>query len=189
MHSLTETELKKLLVERLREANLLRFLVEGDQQCLEMENEFFVEIVLNDASKLNDARTVVETLKAELRVKGIEIDAVVRAVWKTKEVRYLGAPPAESGGVMSSARFQAVLESGGVNQIVEVDVSKSAEHVLQSQAGHVGDENLTRLVENFLSLQLSTGGTGYWDPVRYRHLDLGDTAALYLLHHGPMTAA
>lgn len=189
MHSLTETELKRLLLERFQEANLLPFIVEGQQQCLELEEEFFVEIVLKDASKLNAAREVVEVLKTELRPKGIEIDAVLRALWNVKEVRYLGPPLAESGGIRSAVRFHVVLFSGTVEQIVEVDVSTAAAQELERLAGRTDSERLNKLVENFVLLQLSTGGTSYWDPMRYRHLDLGPAAVLYLLHHSPMAAA
>ncbi len=186
---MTESELMGMLVERFRKANLLEYLSERQQQCLEMESGFFLEIVLKDGSHLSDAEKLVEALKAELKEKQVEIDAVVRAVWKVKQVVSLGAPPAESGGIKAATRFCATLESGKAEQEVEVDVSKAAEYELKRLGGSADTESLKRLVENFLALQLSPGGTSYWDPIRYRHQDIGPAAVSYLLHHSPMTAA
>ncbi len=186
---MTEIELERIIGDRFAATGLPPYLSEREQQCLEMEDGFFVEIVLKDASKLGHAEKVIGDLKSEMVRKGIAIDSVVRALWKVKEVRYLGAPPAESGGIMSAVRFHAVLESGEVEQVVEVDVSMAAEQELKGKVGRVESESLKRLVENFLALRLSTGGTSSWDPIRDRHQDIGPMAILYLLHHSPMTAA
>ncbi len=195
---MTEIELKRIVTNRFAQAGLLPYLSERQQQCLELEDSFFVEIVLKDASKLGAAQDRIEELRTELASQNVRIESVVRALWEVKDVEHVGAPRAESGGIKSAERFHAYLESCTVKQLVEVDLSHAAIQELKSQIEQqelkgrieqVDRQSLETLVKNFLKLQLSTGGTSYWDPIRYRHQDIGPMAILYLLHHSPMTAA
>jgi len=154
-----------------------------------MEGYFFVGIVLKDASKLAEAKRIIDETKVEQSAKGVKIDAIVRALWDVKEVRHVGTPRAESGGLRAAERFEAEIESGNAKQLVEVDLSWGAVEELQRQIGATDPQSMERLVTNFLRLQLSQGGLSYWDPTRYRHQDIGPAAVMYLLHHSPLTAA
>lgn len=187
---MTEIELKAIVERKLKEAQLSPFLSEDQQQYLEVpEERFFVEIVLTDASKLRAAEEVVKGVAADLAEQSIEMDYVVRGLWRVKEIEYMGSPPAESGGIKAADRFRAKLQSGDYEHWVEVDLSRAAQAELESRIGKLDATSMNKLVENFLVLQLSTGGASYWDPIRFRHLDINAAAISYLLHHSPTTTA
>ncbi len=186
---MTELELKRLIQERLSHAGLASYLAERQQQCLEMEDGFFVEIVLKDASKLAEAESIIDEMKAQQAEAGVKIDAVVRALWDVEDVRHAGMARAEDGGLRAAKRFQARLRSGSAEQLVEVDLSCGAIEELQRQKAATDPQSMERLVTNFLRLLLSQGGLSYWDPTRYHHQDVGPAAVMYLLHHSPLTAA
>jgi len=47
--------------------------------------------------------------------------------------------------------------------------------------GDVHEETLKELVREFLDFQLSSGGTSYWDPIRFPKLELKEAAVSYLM--------
>jgi hypothetical protein len=47
--------------------------------------------------------------------------------------------------------------------------------------GDVHEEALKKIVREFLDFQLSSGGTSYWDPIRFPKLELKEATVSYLM--------
>ncbi len=183
---MTEPELKQLIFERMKAADLLHYLSEGEQQCFDFPEGFFVEVVVKDGSKLPAVRNIMDSIRAELEQQGVPLDPVVRALWDVKDVQYVGVPvDPESGGPKVALRFRARLRSGERQAEVKVDVSPSAQAEVRSRLG-ADEETLKKVVRDFLALQLSTGGTSYWNPLDDDHLEMEEMAAAYVIDHRPM---
>lgn len=185
---MTELELKKLIVETLKAADLLQYLSEEKQQCFDLPEGFFAEIVVKDGSKLPAVQDTMESIRAELEQQGVHLNLVVRALWEVKGVQYVGVPmDMQSGGPKLALRFQAKLQSGEREKEVKVDVSPSAKAEVKSRLRVDDEETLKKVVQDFLKLQLSTGGTSYWNPLIDDCLEMGEMAAAYVIEHSPMS--
>lgn len=64
---------------------------------LDLDNELFVELVVHDGSRLAEAESVMARFKGELANEHIDIDYVVRAVWRVKTVQFAGQAILPSG--------------------------------------------------------------------------------------------
>jgi hypothetical protein len=182
---MTERELNKSLSEGLKSAGLSRYLVREQCQLSEVPEGFFVETVLSDGSKLEEAENVIASIRAEVEAQGTHLICILRAIWSVKEVEKLGPSWGKSGGLKSSKDFRAVLESGRREAEVVVEVTVDALKELQEKLG--SDDQMLEAVAEFLRLQLSWGGAGYWDPIRYPKPILNGPAASYLLAHRAVT--
>jgi hypothetical protein len=188
-------ELETVLMDRLKSAGLVAVLNEEKSQFLDLSDGFFAEIVLNDGSKLAATDQIVRNVKEELKEKGVQLDSVVRAVWSVKGIQFIGPARGVSGGLKAALEFEAILESGSRECSVSVEVSLAALNKLREKfalservgspawvrEGDVHEETLKKLVREFLDFQLSSGGTSYWDPIRFPKLELKETAVSYLM--------
>jgi hypothetical protein len=182
---MTERELSKSLSERLKSAGLTPYLVREKSQLLEFPDGFFAEIVLSDASRLEEASAVIASIRAEVEHQSAHLTPIVRAIWSVKQVENVGPARGASGGIKSSVDFKAVLESGRRETQVTVEVGGHALRELRQKLGN----DVREAVADFLRLQLSFGGAGYWDPLRYPRQELNSPAVSYLFAHRPVTAA
>jgi hypothetical protein len=165
------------LTEKLGAERLLDFVVE--KRVLEFPDEFLAEVVLNDGTKLEEARSLADAVQGEFRAKGVELDSIVRAQWHVDAVKKVAGhelPGLPAGPV--GLLFQCALRSGGRTQDVWVDVTSSAFQALRPLG--TSDEALENSVRDFLRRRLSVGGPGYWDPIRDSRLELDARAAQYL---------
>jgi len=188
-------ELETVLMDRLKSAGLVAVLNEEKSQFLDLSDGFFAEIVLNDGSKLAATDQIVRNVKEELKEKGVQLDSVVRAVWSVKGIQFIGPARGVSGGLKAALEFEAILESGSRECSVSVEVSLAALNKLREKfalservgspawvrEGDVHEETLKKLVREFLDFQLSSGGTSYWDTIRFPKLELKETAVSYLM--------
>ncbi len=194
--NLTSTQVEELLERHLREAGLSKFVIREQSQFLDLEDELFVEIVLNDGAHLDDVEKIVRHAAQELKVQGIRLDSVVRALWEIENVSYVGPSRSSNGGLRAAYEFHVTLRSGSRIQRVVVDVSWDALEFLQQklglkkfetrtegalQRGHLNDEMVAKTVRSFVQHELSMGGTSYWNPVLYPRRELNDAAMLFLL--------
>lgn len=187
---MTSIELEKLIKDRLGVAGLAQYLDEGKEQYLEFPDGFFVEIVLKDGSRLPEAQRIVKGIAEELRKQGVELHAIVRAIWEVVGVQSAGMAPPGSGGFH---RFIATLQSGGRECTVTVEVTglALAEILNAFRAGSLrecgSDEQtaLSGIVREFARLELSHGGESYWDPTLDHELILNENALSYLMIHSP----
>ena len=178
---MTEHELNKSLSEAFKSAGLSRYLVREQCQLFEVPEGFFVETVLSDGSKLDEAENLIASIRAEAEAGGTHLICILRAIWSVKKVEKVGPSRGKSGGIKSSVDFGAILESGRRETEVAVEVGGHALKDLRETLG--SDDELLKAVADFLRLQLSWGGAGYWDPIRYPKQILDGAAASYLLAH------
>jgi hypothetical protein len=189
--NMTATKVEEILESRLREADLSKFVNKGQSQFLDLQNEFFAEVVLNDGAALDGVERIVRQTAEELRTHGIILDSVVRALWDIVEVKYVGPSRAPSGGIRAASEFRAILRSGTRDCQVIVDVSQSATELLDRKLGFkefvtkdhtaLPNERVTQMVTGLLQHQLSGGGTGYWSPLLSPRLELNEAAMSFLL--------
>ena len=188
---MTTVELERSIKERLKSEDLLKYVNERQEQFLEFPDGFFVEIVLEDGSKLGDVERVVQAIKEQLQKQGFQLDEIIRPLWRVSKVERIGPAVSVSGGLKAALRFNALLESGNLKCTVAVDVTNAAldmikeelRHEKVAKAGRKGTQDLalTEVVKEFLRLQLSLGGTSYWDPMRYPSQELNAAAFMYLM--------
>src|SRR5258708_7139526 len=109
---MTEQELERLFLVRLEDKRLSPFLNKSSQflDISPWGDSFFVEIVLTDASSLEDAKQIAAHLKEELSAKHIVIDYIVRAVWRVLPdtiEREIAAPLRQGLGLLFNARLRS----------------------------------------------------------------------------------
>jgi hypothetical protein len=181
-------------MSKLSERGLGDNLVKEKTALLGFPEEYYAEIVLDDAGKISAANEALTEVAAQLKRENEKLDYIVRALWKVQEVRLAPDYKAEAipdlmkQGIFS-LRFLATLESGErCKKEVGVELTPSAYEELR-RLGQPTDENsLKDVVRDFLKLQLSFGGESYWDPIRYPRQQLNDMAVLHL-HYHPVPAA
>jgi len=185
--NLTLIQIEEQLEHRLKEAGLAKFVLREQSQFLNLDDELFVELVLNDASALHDVERVVRHTAEELRANGIRLGSVIRALWEVVEVHFVGPCSAPSGGIRAAWEFRATLNSGTRSCMVTVEVSEAALDVVRQKLGTDGDldnNTIAGIVRNFLEVELSRGGTSYWDPLLNRRLSLYQAEMSFLLGYG-----
>jgi hypothetical protein len=183
----TPTQIEELLERRLQEAGLAKFVNKDRSQFLDLSDELFVELVLNDGGALDDVEKIVRRTAEELKTQGIRLDTIVRALWEVVQVDYVGPSRARDGGLRAASEFHAKLKSGSRECYVRVDVSMSAADFLQRKLGAKREpgvlmsDMIAPVVKEFLQKQLRSGGTSYWSPLLYPQLDLNEAAMSFLL--------
>lgn len=188
--NMTFNQAEEMLERQLRDSGLVQFLDRERSQFLDLADQIFVEIVLKDATRLDDAEKLIRNLARELNTQGIHLDSVVRAVWEVVDVTYAGPSRSPDGGIRVSSEFHVTLKSGTRTHRVVVDVFWGASEFLEEKfslksqgrrGSQVSTEMLANAVRGFVQHQLSLGGTSYWDPIRFPRLELNDAAMLFLM--------
>jgi len=192
----TPTQVEEFLDRRVRESGLGEFVNRKQSQFLELEDDFFVEVVLNDGAVLEDVEKVVKGAADELKPQGVKLDIIVRAVWEVEAVEYVGPSRSSDGGLRAALAFRGTLKSGRRTCFVTVDVFWGAVEVLESRLGlkkfvgqrpnaaetrDLANEMLLRVVRKFLQFQSAAGGTSYWDPLLRPQLELNAPAMSFIL--------
>jgi hypothetical protein len=121
--SITANQVDDILARRLRESGVSKVLSKEHSQFLDLGEELFVEIVLTDATRLEDAEKIVRDTAQELKAQNIRLDTVIRALWEVVDVSYVGPSRSADGGLRAASEFQVILQSGGRKQSVVVDLS------------------------------------------------------------------
>jgi len=168
--------------ELLRESLKHRGVVEGQVDEIDLfptPDGILAEVVLRDASALDQARQATEELEGRLEREHISLLPTVRALWtieNTERIEMVNPPgvPPELVGLL----FKATLKSGTRHQEVWVAVTPSAQQVLRALA--TNDLAWLELIRAFLGHRLAIGGPSYWDPIRDQKVELGESAARYL---------
>ena len=189
--NMTFNQAEELLERHLRDSCLAQILDRQRSQFLDLQGQIFVEIVLNDATRLEDAEKLIRVLTQEFKDQGIYLDSVVRAVWEVVDVRHAGPSRTPDGGIRASSEFHVTLESGTRVHRVIVDVFWGAAEFLAEKfslkaqrsrpANQISNDMLANAVRSFVQHQLAAGGTSYWDPIRFPRLELNDAAMLFLM--------
>lgn len=189
--NLTSTQVEELIERKLHEAGLSVSINKSHSQFLDMQDEMFVEIVLDDATHLEAVEKVVRNTAQELKLQGIKLDDVVRALWEIVDVSFVGPSRSADGGLRAASEFQVILKSGKRQQRVVVDVFWGAVEFLKQRRGlqkltskaltAFQNEVVAKAVWTVIQHQLSLGGTSYWSPVLYPRREVNDAAMLFAL--------
>ncbi len=177
MAVITEKKIDQIVRESLRQRGVLGQL-DGVDLFLTPEG-VLAEVVLRDASALEQARQAVQDAESKLEGEGVSLLPTVRALWEVDGVEKIETsnPPGVPLELLG-ALFKGTLKSGERHQEVWVAVTPSAQQVLRPLGS--SDQALADLVRAFLRHQLSIGGAGYWDPIREPRQELEGNAARYL---------
>jgi hypothetical protein len=178
----TAAEVQRQLQEKLSSAGLHQ-----NASRVTVSDRFFVEISLHDASKLFLAEEIIREQVGVLEKRGISLTHTVRALWGVNHVHFMGVGRSLSGEFINVLRFKAELRSGQARTEVEVRVdARALDRLLKRPGmgtGHIRHPNngtkhltITKVIEELLAVDLSLGGTDYWDPVRFPRWELGEKA-------------
>ena len=188
--NLTSNQVEEMIERQLREAALSNFVNRAHSQFLDMQNEMFVEIVLDDATHLEEVEKIARNTTQELKLQDIKLDSVVRALWEILDVSYVGPSRSADGGLRAASLYDVTLKSGNRQHHVAVDVFWGATEFLKQKRGlgkltskskrDFQNEVVAKAVWSFVQHQLSQGGISYWNPVLHPRLEMNDAAMLFV---------
>ena len=167
-------ELQTQLESRLDQAGLLPYLDRTESRFLDLEDDFFVELVARDSTKLPEFGRIADAVKSE----NPKVKTLVRAHW---EIQNIGQPVQAydipgTGAPRTAVLYPADLRSGQGTQRIWVEVT-----TLASMAFEYYKVNERDAVREFVVEQLSRGGASYWDPERSPHrLEINGDRAEYI---------
>lgn len=166
------TDIQAQLEGRLDQAGLLPYLDKEESRFVDLEDDFFVELVAYDSTKLPEFGRIVEEVKSgNPRVK-----TLVRAHWSIESVgQPAQAYDTKTGAPRFAALYPVNLKSGQGTQQIWVEVTTLASMVFKNHGLDVED-----LVREFVAERLSKGGASYWDPERFPQVEINANMAEYI---------
>ena len=167
-------DLQAQMEGRLSQAGLLPYLDKEESRYVDLEDDFLVELVARDSTKLLEFSRIAE----EVESGNPRVKTVVRAHW---EIVGVGRPlPAYdipgTGAPRAAALYPVDLKSGQGSIRVWVEVTTLASMVL---SGH--KLSIENVVREFVAEQLSKGGASYWNPERFPRLEINADMAEYIV--------
>lgn len=188
--NLTSNQVEELIERQLRDARISNFVNRAHSQFLDMQDSLFVEIVLDDATYLEDVGKILRNTAQELKAQDITLESVVRALWEILDVNFVGPSRSADGGLRAASMYDVTLKSGNRQHHIAVDVFWGASEFLKQKRGlgkltsksrgEFQNELVAKAVWSFVQLQLSAGGTSCWDPLLYPRLEMNDAAMLFV---------
>lgn len=171
------TDLQGKLEGRLNQAGLLSYLDKEESRFIDLEDDFLIELVARDSTKLAEFGRIVE----EVRSGNPRVKTLIRAHW---EIVSVGNPePAystQSGGLRAAALYPVELKSGRGSARVSVEVSTLAGRIFEGRG-----LDAREMVRDLVDERLSKGGPSYWDPERYPQLEISANMAEYMVSRKP----
>jgi hypothetical protein len=166
-------DLQAQLEGKLNQAGLLPYLDRSESRFVDLEDDFFVELVARDSTKLPEFGRVAEAVKSE----NPKVKTLVRAHW---EIENVGQPVQAydipgTGGPRMAVLYPVDLKSGRGAKRIWVEVT-----TLASMAFDYQKLDEKSIVEEFVAEQLSKGGASYWDPERSQRLEINGDMAEYI---------
>jgi hypothetical protein len=167
------TDIQMRLEGQLYQAGLLPYLDKDESRFLDLENDFLVELVASDSTKLPDFGRIADAVKSE----NPRVKTVVRAHW---EIESIGRPVQAydipgTGAPRTAVLYPVDLKSGRGAKRVWVEVT-----TLASMAFDYRGLDETSIVREFVAERLSKGGASYWDPERFPRLEINGDMAEYI---------
>jgi hypothetical protein len=188
--NLTSNQVEELIERQLRDARISNFVNRAHSQFLDMQGSIFVEIVLDDATYLEDVGKILRNIAQDLKTQDITLEGVIRALWEILDVSFVGPSRSADGGIRAASLYDVTLKSGNREQHVAVDVFWGALEFLKQKRGLVKltskskrdfqNEVVAKAVWSFVQHQLSLGGTSCWSPVLHPRLEMNDAAMLFV---------
>jgi len=172
------TDIQARLEGRLGQAGLLPYLDKEESRFVDLEDDFFVELVARDSTKLPEFGRIVE----EVRSGNPRVKTLVRAHWTIEDVgQAVQAYDIPGTGAPRMAVLYPVdLKSGQGAKRIWVEVTTLASMVFEERGLAEKD-----VVWEFVGEQLSKGGASYWDPERFPRLEINGDRAEYIASRRP----
>src|SRR6266404_2962696 len=114
--NLTSNQVEELIERRLRDARILNFVNRAHSQFLDMQDSIFVEVVLDDATYLEDVGKILRNTTQELKTQDIKLESVVRARLEILDVSFVGPSRSADGGIRAASLYDVTLKSGNREQ-------------------------------------------------------------------------
>jgi hypothetical protein len=166
------TDLQAQLEGRLDQAGLLSYLDKDESRFVDLEDDFLVELVARDSTKLPEFSRIAEEVESE----NPKVKTLVRAHWDIEGVGQPVAPyDMRTGTPRMAVLYPVNLKSGQGSKRVWVEVTTLASMVFEDRALDEKD-----IVLDFVAEQLSKGGASYWDPERVERLEIDGNMAEYI---------
>jgi len=167
------TDIQARLEGRLDQAGLLPYLDKEESRFVDLEDDFLVELVARDSTKLPEFGRIVDEIKSG----NPKVKTLVRAHWEIEDV---GQPVQAydipgTGAPRMAVLYPVDLKSGQGAKRVWVEVT-----TLASMAFDYRKLNEKSIVKEFVAEQLSKGGASYWNPERSERLEISGDMAEYI---------
>jgi hypothetical protein len=174
-------DIQARLEGQLAQAGLLSFLDKDESRFLDLEDDYFVELVARDSTKLAEFSRIAEATKSE----NPQVKTLVRAHW---EIELVGRPAQAydipgTGAPRTAVLYPVDLRSGQGAIRVWVEVT-----TLASMAFDYYGLDESGIVREFVAEQLSKGGASYWNPERFPRLEINGDMAEYIASRKSRTA-
>ncbi len=167
------TDLQVQLEGRLDHAGLLSYLDKDESRFVDLEDDFLVELVARDSTKLPEFSRIAQEVESE----NPKVKTLVRAHWTIQNV---GQPVQAydipgTGAPRMAVLYPVDLKSGQGAKRIWVEVTTLASMVFEDRA--LDEKNI---VQDFVAEQLSKGGASYWDPERVERREISGDMAEYI---------
>lgn len=188
----TIQSVQTLLDDNLQRAGAADAVPQGTRRVIDQPDGFFAELAVTDAAKRPIVEEAVKRAQSELQKNNIDLQVLVRVLWRVEEVRYVGRTSGNS--TEGALTVTASLMSGNDRIDVFVHFTLDALDVVREKLGNqflgdigwhpnrgdIGVGYLKCVVRAFLEEELRYGGDAYWNPVtnRERGLDGGTLSSL-----------
>ena len=177
-------QVEQFLLQRFQTAGVSNLVNSRRSQFLDLGEYLFAEVVLTEATRLEEVEGIVRDTAKALEPRGIVLDRVVRAEWEILDVAYVGPSRSPDGGIRAASEFHVLLKSGSRTHHVAVAVSSSAIEVVKRKVGaeqFVFQKTIAQTVHSFVQHQLSLGGTSYWSPLIAPSLEINGIAMSFVV--------
>jgi len=165
-------DLQTQLEGRLAQAGLLPYLDKEESRFVDLEEDYLVELVARDSTKLPEFSRIAEKVESE----NPRVKTLVRAHWEIDSVgQPLPAYNVQTGTPRTAAAYPVYLRSGQGRKEIWLEVSTLASMVFKNHGIDVKD-----VVREFVAEQLAKGGASYWDPERFPQLEINANMAEYI---------
>jgi hypothetical protein len=176
-------EFSQIVQQRLDETGLIEFLDDAESGCVENGSKFFVELVLQDGSLIEQGEGLILDLAGTFprEHEHVRVQGVVRAHWTVGSIIHVGLCRDESGLLRNAECYKVELVSGRGRQIVEVEVLPSAFEEIARSLG-AGEQFVQQVIRQLLEHDLKKGGLSYWHQIRHPKQHINQMAALAMIY-------
>ncbi len=166
----TDTQqVQREMKEQFARAGLLPFLVEDSSEIYDLGGELFVEIVLSDRAKLEEATDLMRRL-----LNGKVYTLVIRSKWLLEKVGDPVPAYGQDGGLRAATLIPVTLQSGCERVSVTVAVTTLAAMEFDRILGRKVD--LRQVAKIVIEGALRRGGRSFWDPTVENYLEVASGA-------------
>ena len=176
-----ETELRTFIESQLKARGLLESVDLDKSQFLDLYDAFFVEIVLRDDRKREEAVALLRALGEDVEADGKPLKSVVRTAWQIAAVGDPAQALSPDGRLLVSTFVPVRLKAGASELTVQVAITFLAGEELARLAGTQVDPK--RVARTYVERLLKAGCESAWhagvDRPPYVEVNASNAVAMY----------